>query len=440
LSDVVGPSAFSMHVNEQMNRTEDEDDDDDDDSGSIEVVQIDNDSDDESNDEDNDITLERSNSIMDESIPNNTSQSLPPPQLTPSPVIEPLVISIIETQPQESPRLPNEDFFPSSPVIVNKQPEPTNNPLVEPLDSPNTNTQQEPQPQLFFGDTSPPQSLEQPGIISTQPTLHDEIQKLQFTMEESIRNTKSTSTDQSPSPTTLLEQSKAASKNTFAPPSPRDEVVQPVSQATVDLTSSTSEEDMPRRPATHQITYDGVDDEDSIVKRIKEQDQQIIQQIKQQQETDPEWLKSIAVASGANPSPPVPQRDSGAAETKNTSFGEVLTDAMASVVDNVASVAATLLQPALPPPVAQYHKVEANRNNEEGATVNVITGERQRQDPFEACMSQLFDMGFYDRELNTRMLHKHNNDVSSCVSELVLSVDDQWHNGRHGSRGDGFLA
>lgn len=39
LSDVVGPSAFSMHVNEQMNRTEDEDDDDND-SASIEVVQI----------------------------------------------------------------------------------------------------------------------------------------------------------------------------------------------------------------------------------------------------------------------------------------------------------------------------------------------------------------------------------------------------------------
>ena len=48
---------------------------------------------------------------------------------------------------------------------------------------------------------------------------------------------------------------------------------------------------------------------------------------------------------------------------------------MASVVDNVASVAATLLQPTLPPPRAQYHKISdsANDRNDENVTVNVIT-------------------------------------------------------------------
>lgn len=48
-------------------------------------------------------------------------------------------------------------------------------------------------------------------------------------------------------------------------------------------------------------------------------------------------------------------------------------------------------------------------------------------------MSQLFDMGFFDRVANTKLLHKHNNDVAACVSELVQSAAgaDNWHEERH---------
>ena len=41
---------------------------------------------------------------------------------------------------------------------------------------------------------------------------------------------------------------------------------------------------------------------------------------------------------------------------KNTSFGEVITDAMATVVDGVASAAATLFPVQSQPPVAQYRR------------------------------------------------------------------------------------
>ena len=43
---------------------------------------------------------------------------------------------------------------------------------------------------------------------------------------------------------------------------------------------------------------------------------------------------------------------------KNTSFGEAITDAMATVVDGVASAAATLFPVQSPPPVAQYRRQE----------------------------------------------------------------------------------
>ncbi len=46
-------------------------------------------------------------------------------------------------------------------------------------------------------------------------------------------------------------------------------------------------------------------------------------------------------------------------------------------------------------------------------------------------MDQLFDMGFGDRQLNEKLLEKHEADLSKVVQELIQLQDNDWHETRH---------
>jgi next-to-BRCA1 protein 1 len=46
-------------------------------------------------------------------------------------------------------------------------------------------------------------------------------------------------------------------------------------------------------------------------------------------------------------------------------------------------------------------------------------------------MKQLNEMGFCDRQLNERLLRKHNMDVSKVVTELLHENDNDWSVVRH---------
>lgn len=219
-----------------------------------------------------------------------------------------------------------------------------------------------------------PESRNVIQVISSQPTLHDEIMSL----KETVDNTIEMPINQENQPKTLLEQAKAV-------------------QERVDQTKEAGE----------------------LVVEMQEKRQKFWLEQYGKQECSVDLLKSVAEAAGSNESPAIgPSKND-----KNTSFGDAITDAMASVVDAAANVAASLMQPSLPPPKAAYSKQEED--------VDVITTERQNQSAFESHMGQLFDMGFFDRDLNAKLLKKHNNDIAQCVNELVLFVDNRWHQGRH---------
>lgn len=46
-------------------------------------------------------------------------------------------------------------------------------------------------------------------------------------------------------------------------------------------------------------------------------------------------------------------------------------------------------------------------------------------------MGQLYEMGFFDRQLNERLLKKYNMDVNKVVVELVRENDNDWSQARH---------
>ena len=46
-------------------------------------------------------------------------------------------------------------------------------------------------------------------------------------------------------------------------------------------------------------------------------------------------------------------------------------------------------------------------------------------------MGKLFEMGFTNRELNNKLLRKHNDDVEKVVQELLSQADKDWYNRRH---------
>ncbi|XP_077997189.1 uncharacterized protein LOC144450452 [Glandiceps talaboti] len=46
-------------------------------------------------------------------------------------------------------------------------------------------------------------------------------------------------------------------------------------------------------------------------------------------------------------------------------------------------------------------------------------------------MDQLMDMGFCNRELNSKLLDKHSNNLERVVQDLVNEADNDWHSNRH---------
>ncbi len=52
-------------------------------------------------------------------------------------------------------------------------------------------------------------------------------------------------------------------------------------------------------------------------------------------------------------------------------------------------------------------------------------------DDIRPLMNQLHEMGFCDRQLNEKLLKKHNMDVSGVVTELLHENDNDWSFVRH---------
>ena len=52
-------------------------------------------------------------------------------------------------------------------------------------------------------------------------------------------------------------------------------------------------------------------------------------------------------------------------------------------------------------------------------------------DDMRSLMKQLSEMGFCDRQLNEKLLKKHNMDVSKVVTELLHENDNNWSAERH---------
>ena len=46
-------------------------------------------------------------------------------------------------------------------------------------------------------------------------------------------------------------------------------------------------------------------------------------------------------------------------------------------------------------------------------------------------MGKLMEMGFTNRELNNKLLNKHNDDVEKVVQELLSQEDRDWQSRRH---------
>lgn len=46
-------------------------------------------------------------------------------------------------------------------------------------------------------------------------------------------------------------------------------------------------------------------------------------------------------------------------------------------------------------------------------------------------MGKLREMGFFDRQLNERLLKKYNMDINKAVVELLQQNDNDWSEARH---------
>lgn len=53
------------------------------------------------------------------------------------------------------------------------------------------------------------------------------------------------------------------------------------------------------------------------------------------------------------------------------------------------------------------------------------------EDQTAALMSRLFEMGFCDRQLNLRLLKKHDCNILQVVTELLRISDDDWYSHRY---------
>ena len=133
-------------------------------------------------------------------------------------------------------------------------------------------------------------------VISEQPpsTLHDEIQKLQVSVEKSLST--SGERDKEIQSKTLLEQAQIAIASLDVSQYHNsddggDSVVFGDREKSTTTTTTTSSQER-----QHQVTYDGCDeDEDSVIQRIRNQDKKIVEQIRKENEHNPEWLKGIVL-------------------------------------------------------------------------------------------------------------------------------------------------
>ena len=265
-----------------------------------------------------------------------------------TPVIEPLIISITEIQPQSDSSSGRFTGVWSSPpvtvglvdrqplgsptspvpppttaeVVVDRQPEPSSRAI---SDGPDENVTFPPSSQLSVTEpvaiscttenveTEHPEDdvvvedvevvketeLVEEKVISVQPpaTLHDEIQKLQMSVEKSLSATEEAvgNEDESKPPKTLLEQAEAAFGDLDVSRSHIDNDVIFGAEGESLTTPTTTGSELPSsQQQQHQITYDGCDDdEDSVIQRIRNQDKKIVEQIRKENEHHPDWLKGV---------------------------------------------------------------------------------------------------------------------------------------------------
>lgn len=265
-----------------------------------------------------------------------------------TPVIEPLIISITEIQPQSDSSSGRFTGVWSSPpvtvglvdrqplgsptspvpppttaeVVVDRQPEPSSRAI---SDGPDENVTFPPSSQLSVTEpvaiscTTENMETEHPEddvvvedvevvketelieekVISVQPpaTLHDEIQKLQMSVGKSLSATEEAvgNEDESKPPKTLLEQAEAAFGDLDVSRSHIDNDVIFGAEGESLTTPTTTGSELPSsQQQQHQITYDGCDDdEDSVIQRIRNQDKKIVEQIRKENEHHPDWLKGV---------------------------------------------------------------------------------------------------------------------------------------------------
>lgn len=53
------------------------------------------------------------------------------------------------------------------------------------------------------------------------------------------------------------------------------------------------------------------------------------------------------------------------------------------------------------------------------------------EDQTAALMAHLFEMGFCDRQLNLRLLRKHNHNILQVVTELLQVNNNDWYSHRY---------
>ena len=257
----------------------------------------------------------------DEEDPTPVMIPSPSPQMPPvTPVLEPLIISITEIQPQSS----AEEAFSGEWTI---EPPFTTNTVVdrEPVASPTSTTadpvidsqplasltistnpmnvsdfvvDQQPEPNnlvsaeevvtsnLWQPQPSPPESFEvedgENDDGQALGSIHSgEIKDFPIIIEQSVSETNGHVEIKTQSkPTTLLQQAEAAIADLD------------ISQSSRTDDTYVKNQEKASRISNHQVTYDGADDDgDSVIQKIRNQDKRIVEQIRKENESNPTWLR-----------------------------------------------------------------------------------------------------------------------------------------------------
>ncbi|XP_057303928.1 uncharacterized protein LOC130641227 [Hydractinia symbiolongicarpus] len=241
-------------------------------------------------------------------------------------------------------------------------------------------------------------------VISTQPSLHDEIMIIR-------KKTDAVLSPPSPvEPRTLLEQAKEITNNS-------DPSVPLVTEVNVNESESNNQLD--------SITESQMIREEQL--RRKEME---IYRLEKAREPSP--TLSVFNPPSVKFTQQIRQRPEEIKTEKDPSFGEALTDVMASVVDAAASAASAVGNTvgnivslnSKSPPKVQYREGEVEVSMPPPVATPFKDGDKD-------SMVQLLEMGFFDREMNEKLLKKHKDNVGSCIEELLASNDNAWHQTRH---------